>query len=133
MRIGFKIFLIYFLLNLTGCEMFQPDKNRAVSAYTYFPNLDNDIVRELNAVKIGMSQTDVIGSLGNPSGNNVSRTAAGKSEQWIYTGQDLVGRVISNQGIPSNYNGLLVTPYKYENVRVYLYFENGILTKTDGF
>jgi hypothetical protein len=113
------------VLSFCGCGSIDRavDEDRrqndvAVSAYN----------TELEGVKIGMTESQIVGLLGNPSGDNVTRTAAGKSEQWIYTGPSLF--IHAGYYLSRCYYS---TEVQYQNVEIYLYFENGILTSTQGF
>ena len=126
MRFATKLlFLLGFVLILSGCESYQQNQNNkerdSVAA------ADNAINRELNAVKIGMTQNQVDLLLGAPSGTRVSRTSAGKSEEWVYSAKDL----LDNAGI--DYLKSISVFARYQHFEVSLYFENGVLVKTEGF
>ena len=113
------------VLFLCGCGSIQ----RAADEMQQNSNSANSAFNsELSEVKIGMTEAQVVGLLGSPSGNDVTRTAAGKSEQWIYTGQ----QIITNAGVDFLHCTDSVI-WHYQNVQVYLYFENGILTSMQGF
>ena len=45
-------------------------------------------------IQIGMSEEEVVKLIGRPTENNITRTAEGKSEQWVYTGEQM----LANQG-----------------------------------
>jgi hypothetical protein len=126
------LFLTIVPLLLTGCvglnnsdpNGLQADQNRDVATANTARAFLND------NIKIGMSESAVSGLIGQPNENNVTRTATGKSEQWVYSGQQII---LNTQGHDSwvHYNvdlGVLLNDF-----RVYLNFENGILTSTQGF
>ena len=85
---------------------------------------------QLDKIKIGCSENDVMHLIGPPSDSNITRTATAKSEQLIYTGEQLV-RYIQGYDAWSDYSTYLTSYVK--DFSVSLYFENGVLTSTQGF
>jgi len=133
MKIKILLFLAGLPLLLAGCiglssnsdpDGLQADQKRDViiadTARTYLSN----------NIKIGMSEPEVLRLIGDPNEDNVTRTAAGKSEQWVYSGQQVIlnhyGRDAWAQ-YSSDLNILI------NDFHIYLNFDNGILTSTQGF
>jgi outer membrane protein assembly factor BamE (lipoprotein component of BamABCDE complex) len=119
MKTFFKIIFAVVCLSLFGCVTAQ-DRNGPT------------VYGTLKQLKIGMTQSEVVSTIGGqPDQINPSTTESGRHEQWIYSGATII-RYIRGPGTMMRYSFALGTTGKQDKT-FYLYFDNGILTSTQGF
>jgi hypothetical protein len=134
MKIKQLIILSIIPLLFTGCtSLLGPDDSAQIATNVqnrYYGHIFA-VRNQLDKIKIGMKESEVTSIIGYPSEDNPSRTAAGKSEQWIYNAQILVGRIEGHNAY-NDFESLTIV-WHLENPRYYLNFENNVLTSTQGF
>ena len=78
-----------------------------------------------------MASDEVVSLIGRPDRVNPSQTVSGRQEQWIYRETTVVANV-RGQGAGVGYAFLMGLNDRKEG-QISLYFENGILTSSQGF
>ena len=133
MKNFFRIILIFVCcVPLAGCLLSNGNEEQAASSLSnQYAGHIKAIGDRLSEIQIGMKESSVILIIGNPSGNNITRTASVKSEQLVYDAEQLAGNV---EGYSARERfSELVDIFHLPNPKYYLYFDNGILTSTQGF
>ena len=125
----FKIIFICICCICCGGCVIADDPNDPGLINSYSVCL-NGVKEKLSKIQLGMKEDDVIAILGNPPENNITRTAASKSEQWVYDAQSFDKEILGRYAYEFD---TLVNDEGAPNPRYYLYFDNGILTSTQGF